>query len=114
MTDAHHLGNTACIVLVRLDRPRRQKPLCVPRLNANGLEAGSNEVPMQPFGKRTGFRTHHIDLVMPKLKLLDERTGFAINFALPNNLAVKVEHTNSSFLKGDIEANNLAHGSLRS
>ena len=77
------------------------------RCNADGLEAGSNGVPVQPFGKRTGFQARHIDLVMPKPKLLDEPPGFAINFALPDDLAVMVEHVNSRFLQRNVEPTSL-------
>jgi hypothetical protein len=53
-------------------------------------------------------------VVVPKSKLIDQRSWFAVYLSLPNKLTVMVEHTDSRFLQRDVEANNLAHGSLRS
>ena len=84
------------------------------RLDADCLEAGGYKVPVQPFRKRTGFQAHHVNLIVPKPELFNEWTGFAINLALPDELTVMIEHADSGFLQRDVEANNLAHGPLRS
>jgi hypothetical protein len=52
-------------------------------------------------------------VVVPKSKLIDQRSWFAVYLSLPNKLTVMVEHTDSRFLQRDVEANYLAHGSLR-
>ena len=81
-------------------------------LDADCLEAGS-EMPMQPFRKWTGLQANYVNLVVPKSKLIDQRSWLAVYLSLPNKLTVMVEHTDSRFLQRDVEANYLAHGSLR-
>ena len=83
-------------------------------LNANSLEPGGDKVLVQPFRERAVLKAHHINLIVPKPKLLDQRPRFAINLTLPDDLTVMVEHADSSFLQRNIKANELAHGLLRS
>jgi hypothetical protein len=50
---------------------------------------------IREVGRPISLRVLRFDLVMPKPKLLDERTGFTIDFALPDDLAVMVQHADS-------------------
>ena len=77
--------------------------------DADCLEAGSDEMPVQPFRKWTGLQANYVNLIVPKPKLVDQRSWFAVYLSLPNRLTVMVEHTDSRFLQRDVEANNLAH-----
>jgi hypothetical protein len=114
MANAHHLGDPTGIVFVGFYWPSGQETLRVTGLDADCLEAGSNEMPVQPFRKWTGLQANYVNLIVPKPKLVDQRPWFAVYLSLPNKLTVMVEHTDSRFLQRDVEANNLAHGSLRS
>lgn len=43
VTKPHHVGDTASITPVCLVRSRRQEPLCMPGLDADGSEGGVDE-----------------------------------------------------------------------
>jgi hypothetical protein len=49
------------------------------RLDADGLKPGGHEMPTQPFRKWAGFQTHHVDLILPGLKFLDQWTGLTVD-----------------------------------
>jgi hypothetical protein len=55
MADAHHRGDTMRIVAIRLVRPRRQKALRVPRLEAEDRISCIPQRAVHPFRQRTGF-----------------------------------------------------------
>ncbi len=114
MADTHHLGEAAGVIAIGLDRTSGQETLCVPDLDAHGLEARLDQIAVQPLGERTSLQAHQIDLVLPELELLDQRPRLAVDLTLPNELAVSIQHAHGSLLQRDIEANNLSHGALRS
>lgn len=84
------------------------------RLDADCLESRRPLGAGAAIPKAEGFQAHHVDLIVPKPELFNERTGLSVNLAPPEELAVMVEHANSGFVQRDVEANNLTHGSLRS
>ena len=67
--------------------------------DADGPEPGGHQVPVQPFRKWAGFQAHHVDLILPNPKLLNERTWFAVYFALPDELTVEVQHAQAVFCR---------------
>jgi hypothetical protein len=112
--DAHHFGDAARIVPIGLYGAGRKKSLRLAGFDTDRIVAVSDQVAVQPFRKRTGLQTYQVDLITPGPKLLSERPGFGVHFALPYELPVPVQHADGDLLQGDIEANNFAHGSLRS
>jgi hypothetical protein len=50
MAQVHHLGDAARVIFIGLDRPRRQEPLGVTRLDSDDRDAGLTKSAMKPFG----------------------------------------------------------------
>ena len=110
MPDPHHLREPTGVVAVGLDRPGGQEALGMAGVDADGVEAGCNQVSVQPLGHRAGLQANAVDHVAPRGELVDQRLGLAAHLALPDQATIGGENADGNLVQGDVEADDHTHG----
>jgi hypothetical protein len=88
--DAHHLGDPARVIAVRLVDAGRKRCMHMPGLDTNGCQANLDQTCVNPLRQWTSFQTNTLNGLTESIQTFGYGTWLTIDHRLKQNLAVGI------------------------